>query len=97
MGSLKPDATYVYEKADGVTYAREAGSAPSTRKEIGRDYDLRITSEHTLHDRMMKSKLWDNIHRAAETNPALQKALEQCIIIYHLNNPSKNPIQHHPV
>ena len=39
MGSLKPGATYVYEKANGVTYAREFGSHPSTRQAIGWEYD----------------------------------------------------------
>lgn len=97
MGSLTPGATYVYEKSAGVTYARESGSSPSTRKEIGRDYDSRTADGRALHDHLMESKLWGDIHRAAKSNPALQKALEQCIIIYHLSNPPKEPVQHHPV
>jgi hypothetical protein len=38
MGNLKPGATYVYEKANGVTYAREMGAPPETRQVVGYDY-----------------------------------------------------------
>jgi hypothetical protein len=39
MGNLKPGATYIYEKADGITYAREFGALTQCYKfEIGRDY-----------------------------------------------------------
>jgi hypothetical protein len=77
MGSLKPGATYVYERVDDVVYARENGSPPSTRKEIGRDYNL--------HDRIMEDKLWGDIRREAKTNPTLQKALDRAIMIYKLS------------
>ena len=77
MGSLKPGATYVYERVDDVVYAREHGSQPSTRKEIGRDYNL--------HDRIMEDKLWGDIRREAKTNLTLQKALDRAIMIYKLS------------
>ena len=38
LGQLKPGATYIYEKADGITYAREFGAPHNDRFEIGRDY-----------------------------------------------------------
>ena len=38
MGNLKPGATYIYERSGGVTYAREFGADPSTRKVVGYDY-----------------------------------------------------------
>ncbi len=75
MGSLKPDAAYIYERVDDVVYARESGS--TTRREIGRDYDL--------HERLMEDKLWGEIRRAAPANPALQKALDRAIMIYRLS------------
>jgi hypothetical protein len=75
MGSLKPDAVYIYERVGDVVYARESGS--TTRREIGRDYEL--------HERMMEDKLWGEIRRAAPTNPALQKALDRAIMIYRLS------------
>jgi hypothetical protein len=33
---------------------------------------------------MMEDKLWGNIRRAARTNPTLQDALDQAIMLYHL-------------
>jgi hypothetical protein len=86
MGRLKPGATYIYEKADGVTYAREAGSDPSTRLVIGWDYDLQKQYE------------WDKIEHTARTNPALQEALERVKILYELskddNDPTLPPMWH---
>ena len=79
MGQLKPDTKYIYEHANGITYAREFGEDPSTRIIIGMSL-----KEKTTHEELMDAKLWGNIKRAAENNPALQKALDQCILIYKL-------------
>jgi hypothetical protein len=84
MGSLKPGATLIYERVDNVVYAREIGADPSTRTEIGWNYDPRTSDGRPLHDHIMDSKLWGDIHRAAKTNSALQKALERVKLIYHL-------------
>jgi hypothetical protein len=84
MGSLKPGATLIYERVDNVVYAREAGADPSTRTEIGWNYDPRTSDGRPLHDHIMDSKLWGDIHRAAKTNSALQEALERVKLIYHL-------------
>ena len=72
MGTLKPGATYIYEKANGVTYAREFGS--TDRKPIGWDYDI---GERALDE------MWKDIRLHAHTNPALQKVLNRAILIYH--------------
>jgi hypothetical protein len=85
MGTLKPGATYVYEKANGITYAREFGADPSTRKEIGWDYDPRTSDGRPLHDHIMDDKLWGEIRRASRTNTVLHEALERAKIIYHLS------------
>jgi len=85
MGSLKPGATYVYERVNGTVYAREAGSDPSTRKEIGYNYDSRTNDGRPLHDHIMDSKLWGEIHREAKTNITLQRALDRAIMIYKLS------------
>lgn len=82
MGQLKPGATYIYEKADGVVYAREFGK--TERKEIGWAYDPRTPDGRPLHDHLKDDKLWGEIRRAAKTNPALHEALERVKIIYHL-------------
>ncbi len=78
MGTLKPGATYIYEKANGVTYAREQGKIE--RHPVGWEFDREL--ESTL--------LWKDVHRAAKTNPALQKALDRAIMIYRLSK--DNPL-----
>ena len=88
-GRLTPGATYIYERADGVVYARRMGDPPDQRFEIGRDLDPR-----TNH--LMDSKLWGEIHRAAKTNPALQDALDRVKLIHALSE-QDDTIPHHPV
>lgn len=83
MGTLKSGATYIYEKADGVTYAREFGKIE--RKAIGWDYDPRTSDGRPLHDHIMEDKMWGEIRQAAKTNPALQEALDRVKVIYELS------------
>jgi hypothetical protein len=83
MGTLKPGATYIYERADGVVYAREFGK--TERREVGWDYDPRTPDGRPLHDHIMEDKLWGEIRREAKTNPALQRALDRAIMIYRLS------------
>ena len=85
MGSLKPGADYIYERNKGTVYARERGSDPSTRIEMGWEYDPRTSDGRPLHDHMMDDKLWGEIRREAKTNPTLQKALDRAIMIYKLS------------
>jgi hypothetical protein len=83
MGTLKPNATYIYERHDNVVYAREQGS--SVRTEVGWNYDPRTSDGRPLHDHMMDNKLWGEIRREAKTNPTLQSALDRAIMIYRLS------------
>jgi hypothetical protein len=80
VGKLTPGATYVYEQADGITYAREAGADPSTRKIIGMTLEA-----SNLRNQIRDNQLWYEIRRAAETNSTIQRALDQCIILYRLS------------
>jgi len=96
MGTLKPDTTYIYERANGVVYAREFGADPSDRFEIGyeydpitgqkipHDWDLRTSDVRPLHNHIMEDKMWGEIRRAAKTNPTLQDSLDHAIMIYRL-------------
>lgn len=94
MGTLKPDATYIYERADGVVYARESGAGPNTRFEVGYEYDpitghridhdSRTSHGRPLHAHIQENKMWGEIRRAAQTNPTLQDALDRAIMIYQL-------------
>ena len=99
MGSLKPDTKYIYERAEGIVYAREFGADPSTRQVVGYesgveydpisghkiDYDKRTPDGSPLHEHLMESKMWGEIRRMAKTNPTLQDALERAIMIYKLS------------
>lgn len=85
MGNLKPDAKYIYERADGVTYAREFGSDPLSREAIGWDYDPRTEDGRPVVDQLKDNKLWGEIRRAAKENPLLQDALDRAKIIYELS------------
>lgn len=97
MGRLKPGANYVYEKADGVTYAREVGAHPSDRFEIGCDYytdnEPRVLGMPVKH-----VAVWIDMIREAEHNPALQDALDRAKVIYELSRDhGLETIMHHPV
>lgn len=90
MGSLKPGATYIYERDKGTVYAREIGADPSTRTEIGYNYDSRTEDGRPLRDHIMDAKLWGEIRREARTNVTLQKALDRVIMIYKLSKEKYN-------
>jgi hypothetical protein len=78
MGSLTPGATYIYERADGVTYAQELGSVKKTA--IGWDYDTKLKL-----DTLKEDKLWADIRTEAKDNPALQIELDRVIMLYYLS------------
>jgi hypothetical protein len=81
MGTLKPGATYIYEKANGVTYAREQGALPGDRFEVGRDYPGESTfMGHPL------SEVAELVYivEAAKSNPTLQEALDRVKVTYYL-------------
>jgi len=85
MGNLKPGATYIYERDKGTVYARESGADPSTRIEMGWEYDPRTSDGRPLRDHIMDNKLWGEIRREARTNMTLQKAIDRVIMIYKLS------------
>jgi len=96
MGTLNPGATFIYERVDGVTYAREVGADPRTRVEVGWDYDERTSDGRPLHEHMQDDKMWGEIRRMSRTNPTLQSELERVIMLYHLIK-EDNKIAHHRV
>jgi len=73
----------VFESPDGgdTVYSREPGS---DQRELVRWPDSRTYNTRPLYDLILEDKLWGNIRRAAETNPALQDVLDHAIMIYHL-------------
>ena len=87
MGTLKPGATYIYERNGEEIYAREFGE--TERKLIGYQYenkiDPRTDDGRPLFEHLREDKLWGEIRREAKTNPALQKALDRVKMLYRLS------------
>lgn len=80
MGQLTSNTSYIYESPDGgkTVYAREFGS--EKRKLIGIKYPY-SEGELDLNNHI----LWNDIRQAAKTNPSLQKAMENVIMLYRLS------------
>ena len=76
MGTLTPGATLIYERANGVIYARESGK--NKRVVIGYD------NTYNPVDEFAKSE-WHAILTAAQSNPTLQEAVDRVKIIYNLS------------
>lgn len=92
MGSLKPGATYIYERNKNVVYAREFGADPNTRKVVGWDYntddptfDPRTSGQIEVED----LREWTDIRLAGKKNPALQKAIDNVKILYRMTKDDK--------
>ena len=81
MGSLKPGATYIYERNGDEIYAREFGE--TDRKLIG--YNHTTLDPRPFPERILEDKMWGDIRREAKTNPALQTVLDRAIMIYRLS------------
>jgi len=84
MGTLKPGATYIYERSGGTIYARESGKTERTI--VGYDHDCSTADGRSMQQHVDELRLWPKIYRAAESNPALQEAIDRVKIIYHLSN-----------
>lgn len=76
MGTLTPGVTLIYERVDGVVYARESGK--NERVVIGYD------GTYNPADEFLKSE-WFDILKAAESSPALQEAVDRVKILYNLS------------
>ena len=91
MGSLKPGATYIYERADGIIYAREFGETKRTvvGYESGKEYDLSGPTKR------MMSEL-NEVVRMCETDPEMRELLDKLFVVYNLKK-KESPIAYHPV
>jgi len=72
---------YVYESPDGghTVYRRRIGEAHSQRQ-------LHSVSpeKQSLHQDLLESKLWGNIRRHAQQDPALKEMLDQVEVYYRM-------------
>jgi hypothetical protein len=82
MGTLKPGAKYIYERNGGTIYAREFGK--SDRTVVGYDPVASSNGATAMPPSIVYSE-WNKIFRAAESNLALQEAIDRVKIIYNLS------------
>ena len=78
MGSLKPGATYIYERAGGIIYAREFGE--SKRRVVGYETDderISASSKRLLTE-------MNEVIKMCEKDQAMQAMLEQLFVMYNL-------------
>lgn len=83
MSQLEPNQNYIYEKSNGITYARKFGS--TEKIVVGYDYDP-VEKEQEFKE----NELWNEIRKAAKTNKALQRAIDRAKILYRLSK--DNPL-----
>lgn len=88
---LVTNPNYVYESPDGgrTVYAREIGSSERKLHYISPDLVEEMREKKVQQD-------WIEIRHAAKTNPALQKAIDHVIMLYHLSK-TEEPVAWHPV
>jgi len=86
MQRLQPGQKYIYERSNGVTYARLAGSDPSTRFAIGYEYPNRNLGVE-----------WSEINELAKTNETLKSELDRVLMLYYLLKEEQKNIDHHNV
>ena len=79
MGQLKENTTYIYESPDGghTIYAREQGQSERILISVSLE-------KHRMEQELQDEELWHDMRRQAKTNEALRKAIEHCIILYHI-------------
>lgn len=80
MGQLKEGVNYIYESPDrgDTVYAREVGGTERVLVGIS-------LKRHQQDKELTDQRLWDEIRQEAKHNEALQKALEQCILLYYIS------------
>lgn len=78
MSNLEPGESYIYEKSDGVVYARKIGT--TDRMVVGYDHKTESYKEELRED-----QLWRDIREAAKTNKSIAKAIERVKVLYRLS------------
>jgi hypothetical protein len=74
----------IFERVDGTIYSRNFNEDPSKRTIVGYTFSNNKTFEQQTADDYFISVEWVSILREAETNPALQQAIENVKLIYYL-------------
>ena len=75
MGTLTPDATYVYERVDNRIYAREMGQ--TKRRLVG------WTDNESIAMREYRSEI-NHVLTMCESDRAMRELLDQLFVLYNL-------------
>ena len=85
MGNLKPGQPLIYERADGVVYARYANDHSIPRWIVGGDPAGVARAQGSLLD----YGEWQKLCVLAEEQPTLKKLLDQLVTTYYMIKDSK--------
>ena len=80
MGQLQPGETLIYERADGVVYARYANRPEIPRWIIGGDPGA-VAREQ---GRLLDYSEWLNLCDLVETNVTLKKQMDKLVNTYYI-------------
>ena len=85
MGDLIPNETLIYERADGIVYARYANKPEIKRWIIGGDPGAVARAQGELLD----YSEWKELCEVASTNPTLMKQMDKLVTTYYIIKDSK--------
>ena len=80
MGTLEPNETLIYERADGVVYARYANKPEIPRWIVGGDPGAVARAQGKLLD----YSEWMDLCEATQTNETLRKLMNKLVTTYNL-------------
>ena len=80
MGTLEPNETLIYERADGVVYARYANKPEIPRWIVGGDPGAVARAQGKLLD----YSEWMDLCEATQTNETLIKLMNKLVTTYNL-------------
>ena len=85
MGDLIPNQTLIYERANGVVFARYADKPEIPRWVVGGDPGAVAREQGKLLD----YGEWNNLCEVAATNPTLAKQMDKLVNLYYMVKDSK--------
>jgi hypothetical protein len=85
LGDLIPNETLIYERANGVVFARYADKPEIPRWIVGGDPGAVAREQGKLLD----YGEWNNLCEVAATNPTLAKQMDKLVNLYYMVKDSK--------
>lgn len=72
----------IYESPDGgeTIYIRKSGE-PGNMRQLHSESEVAVA----MKNKVREQELWTNILREAKSNPTLQRALDEAVMIYNLS------------